>query len=230
MQNLSLLMWAYTETNNSSYKEVAIRQADTSLKYLIRDDFSSYHTYDFDTTTNKPVKGRTFQGYADESCWSRGQAWAIHGFAQMAQLTGNQAYMEASMKLADYVIENITPDLLPLWDYRLPEHEIQYKDSSAGSVTSAGLFLLADVLESNGKDDLAGKYREFAQKMLFALREHCDLTSNENAQGLLSDGASYVHQAKELDKEFLANAMLPYGDYYYFESVLRALGHKKLFW
>ncbi len=230
MQNLSLLMWAYSETNIESYKEVAIRQAETSLKYLVRDDFSTYHTYDFDTKTNQPIAGKTFQGYADESCWSRGQAWAIHGFAQMALLTGDERYSELSMKLTDFVLENITDDLVPIWDYRLPNEEKQYKDTSAGSITAAGLYLLSEVLEKQGNDDLAEKYRNFGEQMLLALRNNYDLTGNKEAQGLLSDSASYVHQAHQLDKEFLANAMLPYGDYYYFEAVLRALGHNKLFW
>ncbi|EMA2446698.1 glycoside hydrolase family 88 protein [Vibrio fluvialis] len=230
MQNLSLLMWAFQETNVESYREVAIAQADTTLKHIVRDDYSTYHTFDFDTTTNQPIRGCTHQGYADESCWSRGQAWAVHGFAQMAVMTGESRFMEASAKLADYVIEHITPDYVPVWDYLLPEHEIQYKDTSAGSVTAAGLFILADVLRKNGQLERAERYQDFGLKMLLALRENYDLTGNPDAQGLLSDAASHMPQAKEKNLPHMANAMLPYGDYYYFEAVLRALGHQNLFW
>ncbi|WP_028863099.1 glycoside hydrolase family 88 protein [Psychromonas aquimarina] len=230
MENLPLLMWAYSETNIESFKTVAIAQAETTIKHIIRDDWSTYHSFDFDTTTNEPIRGGTYQGYADESCWSRGQAWAIHGFAQLALMTGEERYAEVSSKLLDWVIEHITDDLLPVWDYRLPEHEIQYKDSSAGSITAAGAVLLSQVLDKFGNKSTAEKYRTFGIKMLLALREQCDLTSDENAQGLLNQAASFVHVAKELDKENLANSMLPYGDYYYYEGVLRAMGHKKFFW
>ncbi|KHT64421.1 hypothetical protein RJ45_06570 [Photobacterium gaetbulicola] len=230
MENLSLLMWAYQETCNESFKEVAIRHAETTMKYIIREDYSTYHTYDFDPATNVPVGGKTHQGYADESCWSRGQAWAIHGYAQLALITGDRKFAEVSEKCTEYMLTKITDDFVPVWDYLLPENEIQYKDTSAGAVTSAGLFILADLFKSYGDLEKYDYYRGLALKMLIALRDNYDLTDDIHAQGLLSDSASSVPHARLRDQENLANAMLPYGDYYYFEAVLRALGHKDLFW
>lgn len=232
MQNLSLLLWAYKETGNETYRTVAIAQAETSLKYLVRSDFSTYHTYDFDTTTNEPIAGRTYQGYADESCWSRGQAWAIHGFAQLAHITGDAKYADISHKLAEYMYDVITPDLIPVWDYRLPDSEIQYKDSSAGSISASGLLLLAEFYTKQGDDERAKRHHKFGVDMLLALREKHDLTHQPSSQGLLSEAASHVHLAHSSGQMNLANAMLPYGDYYYFEGVLRALGfgHARFFW
>lgn len=230
LENLPLLLWAYRETGVASYRDVAIAQAETTLKYIVRDDFSTYHSYDFDTTTNASIGGKTVQGYSDESCWSRGQAWGIHGYAQLAKLTGDMRYANTSAKLADFVIANITDDYIPLWDYRLPSEEIQYKDTSAGAITSSGLFLLAEVLEANGKTVEAKKYHTFALRMLEALHECHDLTKTPNAYGLLSGGASFVGNVKDKETQYLANAMLPYGDYFYFEATLRALGHTRFFW
>ncbi|MGV2990478.1 hypothetical protein ACE1OE_22925 [Vibrio sp. E150_011] len=230
MQNLALLMWAYQETNVESFKQVAIGQAETSMKYLVRDDYSTYHTFDFDTSTNKPIRGCTHQGFADESCWSRGQAWAIHGFAQMAIMTGDDRYAEESVKLTEYMLSKITPDMVPEWDYLLPEGEIRYKDTSAGSITSAGLFILSEYFLKQNKPEQAEQYRSLGLKMLLALRENYDQTHTDSAQGLLSNAASHIPNAKAKDLDYLANAMLPYGDYYYFEAVARALGHNKLFW
>ena len=230
MQNLPLLIWAYQETGVSSYLEVAKFQAETSRQYLIREDFSTYHTFDFDTTTNQPIAGRTWQGYADESCWSRGQSWAIHGFAQLYLLLGDESYLETSAKLADYVKSVITPDLVPVWDYRLPSSEVQYKDSSAGAVTAAGLLALAEGLKRAGQTKRAADYREFGLALLKALREHCDIATKPEAQGFLAHGASHVTLAQDKNWPNYADAMLPYGDYYYFEAVLRALGMQRLFW
>jgi len=84
MQGMALLYWASKESGQSSYAEIADMHMDTCIKYLIRDDFSSYHGYDFDPRSGEPLKGYTHQGYSDESCWSRGQAWAIHALAQWA--------------------------------------------------------------------------------------------------------------------------------------------------
>ncbi|WP_299659227.1 glycoside hydrolase family 88 protein [uncultured Psychromonas sp.] len=230
MQNLPLLLWAYEETNIESFKQVAIGQAETSLKYLVRDDFSTYHTFDFDPVTNKPLRGCTHQGYSDESCWSRGQGWAIHGFAQMAIMTGDHRYAELSEKLTEYMLDKITDDMVPIWDYLLPEHETQFKDTSAGSLTSAGLYILSEYFTKRGEQDKAEYYQKIATKMLLALRENYDLTQQEGAQGLLSNSASSVPHSIQRNLPNLANAMLPYGDYYYFEATLRSIGHTKFFW
>ncbi|MEJ6121638.1 glycoside hydrolase family 88 protein [Vibrio sp. 2-Bac 85] len=230
MQNLPLLLWAYEETNIESFKQVAIGQAETSLKYLVRDDFSTYHTFDFDPVTNKPLRGCTHQGYSDESCWSRGQGWAIHGFAQMAIMTGDHRYAELSEKLTEYMLDKITDDMVPIWDYLLPEHETQFKDTSAGSLTSAGLYILSEYFSKRGQKDKAEYYQKIATQMLLALRENYDLTQQEGAQGLLSNSASSVPHSIQRNLPNLANAMLPYGDYYYFEATLRSIGHTKFFW
>ncbi|MEF2073117.1 hypothetical protein [Consotaella aegiceratis] len=230
MQNLALLLWAFNETNVAAYRDAAIGQADTTIKHLIRADFSTHHTFDFDTTTSEPIGASTWQGYSDESCWSRGQAWAIHGFAQVAEITGEMRYAEIAARLADYAIDKLTDDWVPVWDYLLPEGEPAYKDTSAGAVTSAGLLLLAEVLARAGQTEQAARYREFGLKMLFALRENHDLRAVEHAQGLLSNAASHVRLAGQRSEPNMANAMLPYGDYYYFEAVLRGLGHREFFW
>lgn len=230
MQNLPLLMWAYKETGVETFKEVAIAQAFTSLKYLVRDDWSTYHTFDFDTSTNKPLKGCTVQGYADESCWSRGQSWAVHGFAQMYLLTGIKEFKDAAMHLADYVLDHLSADKVPTFDYLIPKDVHPYKDSSAGAVTSAGLFILAHALKRDGDKVLSEKYYSFGLEMLQGLRESCDISTLSNSQGFLAHGASYVTLALQTGDMRLADAMLPYGDYYYFEAVLRALGHHNLFW
>lgn len=230
MQNLGLLLWAYQETCVESFKEVAMQQAETSLKYLVREDFSTYHSFNFDPRTNQPVGGKTMQGYADESCWSRGQAWAIHGYAQLAETTGDLRYADISAKLMDWVVEHITDDYVPVWDYLLPEGETQFKDTSAGAVTSSGLFILADVYRKAGNEAQAEKYLALAERMLVALHQNHDLTEFEHAQGLLSGGASHVRRTNGPETHFYSEGMLPYGDYYYFEAVMRAQGHTNFFW
>ncbi|MGF1749924.1 MULTISPECIES: glycoside hydrolase family 88 protein [Vibrio] len=230
MENLPLLMWAYSETNIESFKTVAIAQAETTIKHIIRDDWSTYHTFDFDTTTNEPIRGCNYQGYADESCWARGQAWAIHGFAQLALMSGEKRFADVSAGLLKFVMQHISDDLVPIWDYRLPSHEVPYKDSSAGAVTASGALLLAQVMDTFGEPEASSQYREFGIQMLDALRNHCDITAEPQAQGLLNQAASFVHVAHDLDLDYLANSMLPYGDYYYYEAVLRSMGHSKFFW
>ncbi|WP_199559642.1 glycoside hydrolase family protein [Paracoccus sediminilitoris] len=230
VQNLPLLLWAYEETGIDSYRDVALRHADSLTKYIVRSDFSTYHTFDFDPASGRPVGGKTWQGRADESCWSRGQAWAIHGFAQLAEITGDLRLHDLAAKLADHALAQLGPDHVPVWDYRLPEGAEPIKDSSAGSITSAGLFIIADIYQRTADVERASHYRNAALGMLQGLRENHDLTGDPAAQGLLGAGASDVPRAERSGDMYLTSAMLPYGDYYYFEAVLRALGHREFFW
>src|SRR5471032_2105946 len=73
--NLPLLYWATQQTGDSRYADAARTHASQAAKYIVRPDASTYHTYYMDTVTGEPRFGNTHQGYADDSCWSRGQAW-----------------------------------------------------------------------------------------------------------------------------------------------------------
>ena len=59
--------------------------------------------------------------------------------------------------------------------------------------------------------------------MLLGLIENCDITNDSNAEGLLKDGAAFVELGR-------ANNLLPYGDYYYLEALMRSVGHTEFFW
>src|SRR5690606_32066449 len=127
---------------------------------------STYHSFVFDPVTGQPLRGETVQGFADESCWSRGQSWGIHGFAMAYQYTGDERFLATALRLADYALAHLPDDGVPYWDYLLPDGAPRYRDSSAGAIMAAGLFLLADVLDDEVK---AARYRAAARAMLDAL-------------------------------------------------------------
>ncbi len=60
------------------------------MKYILREDGSSFHRYIFDYDTGKPLYGATAQGASDDSCWARGQAWGIDVFALNYKDTKNE--------------------------------------------------------------------------------------------------------------------------------------------
>ena len=220
MQAMALLFWASRETGQASFSEIANMHLETCKTHLIREDFSSFHAFEFDPRTGEPLCGFTHQGLNDESCWSRGQSWAIHGFAQSFLYTGNSVYRETAAGLADYVAEHLPDDGVPLWDYNLQSHDHPYRDSSAGAVTAAGLYTLARCF---GGGAAAQKYTDLADKMLLGLVRNCDITQDVNAEGLLKEGAAFVGLGR-------ADNLLPYGDYYYLEALMRAVGHTEFFW
>jgi unsaturated chondroitin disaccharide hydrolase len=222
MENLGLLFWATQMTGDDRFSRIAIAHANTVARYIVRPDNSSYHTFDFDPATGKPVGGFTAQGYADESCWSRGHAWGIHGFAQSYAYTGQPLFKDNACRLADYAIEHLPDDYVPYWDYRLPAEAPHYRDSSAGAITSGGLFLLAELLEKEGQLEKAQEYSLVAWNILANLIQDYTTAEFEQAEGLLLHGASHV-------TEGYYDNMLPYGDYFYLEALLRAKGQPQTF-
>ena len=81
MMNLEMLFWAASHGGDSAWFRVAERHALTSARAHVRDDGSTAHIALFDPATGALERTVTWQGYADNSAWARGQAWAIHGFS-----------------------------------------------------------------------------------------------------------------------------------------------------
>jgi unsaturated chondroitin disaccharide hydrolase len=220
MMNLGLLFWAAQISGRQELAAIAVTHADTNTRYIVRPDDSTYHTFDFDPETGAPLGGFTAQGFADESCWSRGHAWAIHGYAQTYQYTGEVRFRDVARRLADYALAHLPADGVPLWDYRLPADAPQHRDSSAASIEAAGLFLLADTL---GDDPAAAGYRAAARRILDGLIAGYTTFAHPEAEGLLIHGASHVARGR-------SDTMLPYGDYFFVEALLRARGRTEFFW
>ena len=74
---------------------------------LIREDYSTYHTYYFDRETGKPAYGATKQGYSDESAWSRGQAWGVYGIALNYPHEKTEKLAAAWKGVTDYFLAKI---------------------------------------------------------------------------------------------------------------------------
>ena len=122
--------------------------------------------------------------------------------------------------MADHISDKLPDDGVPLWDYDLPTEQPIYRDTSAGAVTAAGLYTLAQTFGS-GPD--VTKYTALADRILLGLVENYDIAGIGESQGLLKEGAAFVDLGR-------ANNMLPYGDYYYLEALMRAVGHTEFFW
>ncbi|MGE4569218.1 MAG: glycoside hydrolase family 88 protein, partial [Bacteroidales bacterium] len=101
MMNLELLFWASKNGGGAHLADIAVKHAETSMRTLVRPDYSTFHVAVFDTTDGRFLKGVTHQGYADSSFWARGQAWGIYGFTMSFRESGKMAFLETAQKLAD---------------------------------------------------------------------------------------------------------------------------------
>jgi len=223
MMNLTLLYWAANETGIIDYYNIANAHAYTTMNYMIREDGSTYHTYIFNPLTGAPLIGETYQGYSNESCWSRGQGWAILGFALAYNYTGDIEFLKCACHLVKYVL-NILPSMeyMPYWDYKLPEGTLKYIDTSAAAITADALLLLNDITKKSELFKLFynEQYLSISIKIIKKLISNYFLPfKTKSAEGFLSHGVANVRLG-------LINNMLPYGDYFFLESIFRLLGKR----
>jgi len=136
MANLPLLYWAAGHTGDASFRLCGQAHADMTAGAFIRDDHSTYHAVEYDAATGERRRSFTFQGYADESCWSRGQAWAVYGYAATAGATGVAGYLERAERLAQAYLARLGDDTVPPWDFDDPAVDAP-RDSAAAAVVAA---------------------------------------------------------------------------------------------
>ena len=119
--------------------ELAHRHVTTCLANSIRPDGSTYHTFFMDPVTGGPVRGATCQGYKDDSCWARGQAWGVYGTAISYRYTRRPEYLDAFRRVLAYYLERLPEDLVPYWDMTFTSGTEEPRDSSSASIVACGL-------------------------------------------------------------------------------------------
>jgi unsaturated chondroitin disaccharide hydrolase len=170
MMNLPLLWWAGASTGESRFHEVAHRHATRTRATFIREDGSTFHLNHFDPATGALVRQGTFQGAGERSCWSRGQAWAICGFAFAYAATADSEMLHAFEQTADYFWAHLPDDKVPPWDF-IESEPAAPRDASAGAIAGLGALILSDV---HPQEDRRRSYRAHAESLLDGLRNHVD--------------------------------------------------------
>lgn len=210
MMNLDLLAFASDQTGDDKYLNIAVEHAKTTQRVFPRPDGSTPHVYDFDPAGGAPIGPNTVQGYSPTSCWSRGQAWGLYGFTTMYRRTGNPEFLATARRLADFAVGALTPDHVPVWDYRAPQQPYDIKDASAGAIMACGLLDLSAVTGRKA-------YREVALRLLTALSETCLTRNSTRAEAVVA------RCTRNRPSEDGVEISLPYADYYLLEGILRVL-------
>lgn len=210
MMNLDLLFWAGKQSGDSRYAEIAAAHARTTLTYHLRSDGSTSHACDFNPDTGAFIKKDTHQGMSATSCWSRGQAWGVYGFADCFRATGDDVFLNTSRRLVEYIWGRLPEDLIPFWDFDSPLIPNDVRDSSAASVLASGLLNLASVETDSTLADL---WRERATSILESLWKNYTSKNTNEASILIHGTRSKPHN--------LMDHGLIYGDYYFVEGLMR---------
>ena len=220
--NIPLLFKATKISGKQHYYDVGFKHAQTLARYIVREDYSTYHTYNFNPLTGTPIGGKTAQGYSDESCWSRGQAWAVYGFALAYRDTKCEQFLEISKKTAEYFMAHLDAVDMPCWDFDAVDQVFAPWDSSAAVICASGLLELYELTEDQ-------KYYEYAKRLLKAVERFCLTTDYEACQPLILHGCAGTVYSKDKPNQIknpLVDQALVFADYFYMECLLKLSEHK----
>lgn len=226
--NLPLLYWASYVTGDGKYRDIAVRHTKTSIRNLVREDHSTYHTYFFDPRTGEPIRGVTAQGYRDDSAWARGQAWGIYGTALAWRYTKNEVCRELFRKVTDFYLRHLPEDMIPYWDLQFSEGSSEPRDSSAAAAAVCGILEMC----SNGglEEEEQSFYGNKAQQILESLIDKYAVTSAQEANGLLLHGVYAKSSPYNSVSDRGVDECNLWGDYFYLEALTRNMKEWKTYW
>jgi unsaturated chondroitin disaccharide hydrolase len=212
MVNLEMLFWASKNGGGKDLYDIAVKHAETTLKNGFRTDGGCYHVAVYDTVDGHFIKGVTHQGYADNSLWARGQAWAIYGYTMVYRETGDKKFLRFAEKVTDLYLSRLPEnEYVPYWDFDAPNIPDEPRDASAAAITASALLELSQLEDNETKSE---KYRTAAINMLVEL-------SSEKYQSGTAKPSFLLHSTGHYPNGSEIDASIIYADYYYMEALIR---------
>lgn len=224
MMNLDLMFKATELTGNQTYAEMALSHSEKTIQNHFRDnDSGTFHVVAYDEWTGAVRRKYNFQGYADDSTWSRGLAWVIHGFATTYEHTGNRTFLEYGEKAAQYFLGHLPDDRIPYWDFDCPVTEsYQPRDTSAAAITAHALIKL---FIATGKTEYLLQAENILESLL-SPDYRADGKSTYNIPAILANGTVHFSAGS-------FNTAIIYGDMYFLEAIdlymHRGAGYQNVF-
>ncbi len=204
LMNLPLLFWASEVTGDSKYADIAKKHFHTAADCVIRDDFTTYHTFYFDPETGDKLKGVTCQGFSNDSCWARGQAWGIYGTALAYRYLREEYIIGLFNGITECFFAHLPEDGIPYWDMVFTEGD-EPRDTSAAAIAVCGMLEMNRYIQND-------KNRDRCVKLMKALEER--YLTDEGSNGILKE-AMY---SKPGGSKPECNV---WGDYFFLEALMR---------
>lgn len=224
--NLPLLYWASEETGDDKYRNIAEKHIHTAIKNVIREDYSTWHTFYFNIKTGEPDHGATCQGYRDGSAWARGQAWGIYGCALAYKYTGRKEYIEIFKRVTQYFLEHLPKDMVPFWDLEFTDGDEQPRDSSSASIAACGMLEMIKYME----EEDAVIYKKLARQLIKSVYDNYAVKDMQMSNGLVLHSTYSNHSPYNTCEHNGVDECNSWGDYFYMEALTRLNKDWNLYW
>lgn len=220
MMNLEMLLWGAETFQQPYWKEIAESHAKKTMLNHYRPDYSCFHLVSYDTISGQPELKQTFQGAADESSWSRGQAWGLYGYTFMYRFTKDSCYLNQARQIANYMINhpNMPANMIPYWDYNAPNIPAEERDASAAALMASALIELSDYVNEEEQQ----WYLDVAEQQIRTLCSDEYLAAEgENGNFILKHSVGSKPHMADAPYYGEVDAPLSYADYYFLEALVR---------